>query len=72
MEGIVMQNSACRGRTSYWNVTIAGRNRKIMYFSNGQKKDRDAAASAGVKCIYGPNGYTKAIGRIIQRNEGKW
>lgn len=44
----------------YWH------DQEIMYFSFGQEKSRDAAEKAGIKCIYGPDGYTEAVEKIIK------
>lgn len=44
----------------YWS------DQKIMYFSFGQEKYKDAAIKAGVKCIYGPDGYTETVEKIIK------
>lgn len=39
---------------------------EIMYFSFGQEKSRDVAEKAGIKCIYGPDGYTETVEKIIK------
>lgn len=39
---------------------------KIIFFSYGQEESRDVAAKAGMKYIYGPDGYTETVEKIIK------
>lgn len=41
-------------------------NQEIMYFSYGQEECRNAAAKVGIKCIYGPDGYTDTVEKIVK------
>ena len=43
----------------YW------KNNNIMYFSSDQEDDMKAAEKAGVRCIYGPDGCTDKVKKLL-------
>ena len=54
------------GNATEWECDYCWPEQKILYFSYGQEPGRDAASAAGMKCIYGPDGYTEKAEKIIK------